>query len=119
MPNILFIPFPKKKFEAYLSSMQVGWVDQLSKSQKDQLFKLAVVDFYAGKLSADDLDGIASCLWDSLTHEEKRGDWVGNIMLSASDLGYLTRAIKGDGTHYEALKATLIKIRNFYESFCL
>lgn len=115
----MFVPFPQEKFEKYLASVKAEYLEELSLLQKKHVFKIAVIDFYEGEISVDELAGIALHLWSTLSGKEKGGDNVGDIMLSISELAFLTRAAGTDQGNFEALKKALIKIRNFYEDFCL
>ncbi len=104
---------PEKTVKAYVKDVGASSFERLTLKQKEQVFLLAVEDFYIGNLDLDELSALGGSLWNSLGAD--RSSEFANALYAANELSYYIRVIshKQDRSS-STLESFLLDIKVFF-----
>ncbi len=111
------IPFPQKKFRAYLKNVHATTRKKLTKEQVQKIFLMAIEDFYKGLLSLDELSSIAEAIYyPNMPILDKDLD---PVLDEASELSYTVRQVDNSSpqVRVEGFGGVLTSVRVYYEKY--
>ncbi len=105
---------PPKTVSSYIKEVGASSFEELTLQQKEQIFLLAIEDFYIGNLDLDELSALSGSLWNSLGAD--RSSEFAEALHAAEELSYYIRAISHKQDHSTSrLESFLLDIRTFFE----
>lgn len=108
---VVKIPFPEKKFQAYLKKLKVNKPEDLTPKQKQSVFITAIRDFKIGKLSLDEFSDMSGHIWQ---YTKDKGSELMQQLYHAGELNYYVRHIEDkNDTFVRFMK----EVMDYYEKY--